>query len=55
MLGSNNLIRGWTPALWNLLAPDSKSGMSITDSLGRGVAYSRPTTWYLYDLWKDNS
>lgn len=53
--GRNNLIRGWTPALWNLLAPDGKSGMSITDSLGRGVAYSRPTTWYLYDLWKDNS
>jgi hypothetical protein len=53
--GRNNLIRGWTPALWNLLAPDGKSGMSITDSLGRGVAYSRPTTWYFYDLWKDNS
>ncbi len=53
--GRNNLIRGWTPALWNLKAPDGASGFSITDSLGRGVAYSRPTTWYFYDLWKDNS
>ncbi|OOQ59765.1 RagB/SusD family nutrient uptake outer membrane protein [Mucilaginibacter pedocola] len=52
--GRNNLIRGWTPALWNLLAPDSKSGMAITDSLGRGVAYSRPTTWYLFDLFRDD-
>lgn len=52
--GRNNLIRGWTPALWNLLAPDGKTAMVITDSLGRGVAYSRPTTWYFYDLFRSD-
>lgn len=53
--GRNNSIRGWVPALWNLKDPAGASGMSIVDSLGRGVAYVRPTTYYLYDLWKDNA
>lgn len=53
--GRNNSIRGWVPALWNLRDPDGNSGMSVVDSLGRGVAYVRPTTWFLYDLWKDNA
>jgi len=53
--GRNNGIRGWVPALWNLKDPAGATGMSIVDSLGRGVAYVRPTTFFLYDLWKDNS
>lgn len=53
--GRNNTIRAWTPALWNLQDPAGGTAMSIVDSLGRGVAYVRPTTWYLYDLWKDNA
>lgn len=53
--GRNNTIRGWTPALWNLQDPTGATAMSIVDSLGRGVAYVRPTTWYLYDLWEGNS
>jgi len=52
--GRNNLIRGWAPALWNLKDPNGANGMVITDSLGRGVAYVRPTTWYMYDLWNGN-
>jgi len=52
--GRNNLIRGWVPALWNLKDPAGASGMSIVDSLGRGVAYVRPTTFYFYDLWNDD-
>ncbi|WPU96244.1 RagB/SusD family nutrient uptake outer membrane protein [Mucilaginibacter sabulilitoris] len=53
--GRNNTIRGWVPALWNLKDPAGASGMSIVDSLGRGVAYVRPTTYFLYNLWKDNA
>lgn len=53
--GRNNSIRGWVPALWNLRDPAGASGMSIVDSLGMGGAYVRSTTFYLYDLWKDNS
>lgn len=53
--GRDNLIRGWTPALWNLKDPAGASGMAIVDSLGRGVAYSRPTAYYFHDLWNDDS
>jgi hypothetical protein len=53
--GGNNSIRGWVPALWNLKDPAGATGMSIVDSLGRGVAYVRPTTFFLYDLWKGDS
>lgn len=53
--GRNNLIRGWTPALWNLKDPSGATGMVITDSLGRGVAYCRPTTYWLFSLWNGNS
>lgn len=50
----NNTIRGWVPFLPNLKDPSGGTGMVVSDSLGRGVAYSRPTTFFLYDLWKDN-
>lgn len=50
----NNTIRGWVPFLPNLKDPAGGTGMVVSDSLGRGVAYSRPTTFFLYDLWKDN-
>lgn len=50
----NNNIRGWVPFLPNLKDPAGGTGMVVSDSLGRGVAYSRPTTFFLYDLWKDN-
>lgn len=49
-----NTIRGWVPFLPNLKDPAGGTGMVVSDSLGRGVAYSRPTTFFLYDLWKDN-
>ncbi|GAB3742486.1 RagB/SusD family nutrient uptake outer membrane protein [Spirosoma lituiforme] len=50
----NNTIRGWVPFLPNLKDPAGGTGMIVSDSLGRGVAYSRPTTFFFYDLWKDN-
>jgi hypothetical protein len=50
----NNTIRGWVPFLPNLKDPSGGTGMVVSDSLGRGVAYSRPTTFFLYNLWKDN-
>ncbi|MCK8494649.1 RagB/SusD family nutrient uptake outer membrane protein [Spirosoma sp. RP8] len=50
----NNNIRGWVPFLPNLKDPAGGTGMIVSDSLGRGVAYSRPTTFFFYDLWKDD-
>jgi len=50
----NNTIRGWVPFLPNLKDPSGGSGMVVSDSLGRGVAYSRPSSYFLYALWKDN-
>lgn len=50
----NNTIRGWVSFLPNLKDPDGNSGMIVSDSLGRGVAFCRPSTFYLFGLWKDN-
>jgi tetratricopeptide (TPR) repeat protein len=52
--GGNNILRGWGPWYINLRDPDGKAGMIIVDSLGRGVGLTRPTTYFLYNLWADN-
>jgi tetratricopeptide (TPR) repeat protein len=51
----NHNLRGWGPFYINLKDPDNKAGMVIVDSLGRGVGWVRPTSFFLYDLWKGNS
>lgn len=54
-MNGNHLVRGWLPFLVQLQDPNGKLGMSLqVDTLGRGVAICRPTTYFLYDLWKDN-
>ena len=50
----NYLWRIWGPFYIQLSDPNGKTGMVLADSLSRGVSWSRPTTWFLYDLWKDN-
>lgn len=50
----NYLLRAWAPFYINVKDPDGKPGMVIADSLGRGVGWVRPTSYFLYDLWKDN-
>lgn len=50
----NNLLRGWGPWYINLRDPEGKAGMIIVDSLGRGVGLTRPTTYFLYNLWQGN-
>ena len=50
----NNLLRGWGPFYINVKDPDGKPGMVLADSLGRGVGWTRPTNFYLYDLWEEN-
>lgn len=52
--GGNNILRGWGPWYINLRDPDAKAGMIIVDSLGRGVGLTRPTSYFLYDLWQGN-
>ena len=46
----NHLVRGWLPFWSQLLDPNGKSGMEMNDSIGRGVAIMRPTTYFLYEL-----
>lgn len=54
-VGGNQMIRGWLPFMVQLTDPAGKLGMALNvDTLGRGVAICRPTTYFLYDLWKDN-
>jgi hypothetical protein len=50
----NNTLRFWGPWYVNLRDPDGKSGMVLVDSLGRGVGFCRPTTYFLYNLWENN-
>jgi hypothetical protein len=52
--GGNNTLRGWGPWYINLKDPDGKAGMIIVDSLGRGVGLTRPTSYFLYDLWQSD-
>ncbi|MEJ7589768.1 MAG: RagB/SusD family nutrient uptake outer membrane protein, partial [Ferruginibacter sp.] len=52
--GGNNMVRNWVPFLTNVKDPAGKSGMVITDSMGRGVGSVRPSNYVLYDIWADN-
>ncbi|RTE55383.1 RagB/SusD family nutrient uptake outer membrane protein [Arenibacter aquaticus] len=52
--GENLLHRIWGPFYIRLSDPDGVSGMILADSLSRGVAFTRPTNYVLYDIWKDN-
>ena len=49
--GGNYLLRAWAPFYVNVRDPDGRPGMVLADSLGRGVGWVRPTTFFLYDLW----
>jgi len=51
---ANNWLRAWGPFYINLKDPRGVAGNVLVDSLGRGVAYVRPTTYFFYDIWKDN-
>lgn len=51
---ANAYIRAWGPRAWAQKDYDGNAGMVICDSLGRGVGWVRPCSYYLYDVWKDN-
>ncbi|NDV80380.1 RagB/SusD family nutrient uptake outer membrane protein [Bacteroides sp. 51] len=54
-MNGNHMVRGALPFLVQLTDPNGKLGMSLhVDTLGRGVAIMRPTTYFLYNLWKGN-
>lgn len=54
-VGNNNL-RAWGPfySSGSFRAPDGKAGFIVSDSMGRGVGWVRPTNYFFYDIWKDN-
>lgn len=49
----NPTLRYWGPFYVNVKDP-AKYNQVVVDSLGRGVAGVRATTYFFYDLWKDN-
>jgi hypothetical protein len=53
---ANTWQRAWGPKWWELKDPDGNPGMQlVVDSLGRGVAWVRPTSYFLYDIWKNDA
>ena len=52
--GGNQLVRGWLPFIQQLRDPSGSSGMVLADTVHRGVGAIRPSTYFLYDLWRDN-
>jgi starch-binding outer membrane protein, SusD/RagB family len=54
--GGNNNLRGWGPFYSNgsFRAPDGKPGFVLTDSMGRGVGWVRPTNYFFYTIWAGN-
>lgn len=51
-VGGNNWLRMWGPRYFALTDPAGKSGMVVCDSMGRGVGWLRPTSYFLYNLWQ---
>ncbi|WP_268223944.1 RagB/SusD family nutrient uptake outer membrane protein [Sinomicrobium oceani] len=52
---ANGWLRAWGPKWWDLRDPDGNTGMELTtDSLGRGVAWVRPTPYFYDEVWKED-
>lgn len=48
-------LRAWGPKWYNIKDPDGNPGMVLTeDSLGRGVAWVRPTNYFNYEIWENS-
>ena len=46
-------LRCWGARYFEAKDPDGKAGMTLVDSLGRGVAWMRPSNHVLYKIWDD--
>ncbi|WBL23359.1 RagB/SusD family nutrient uptake outer membrane protein [Zunongwangia sp. HRR-M8] len=52
---SNGWLRAWGPKWWDIKDPQGNSGMQLTtDSLGRGVAWVRPSAYYYDKIWNED-
>jgi hypothetical protein len=52
--GGRNWLRCWGARYFDAKDPDNKAGMVLTDSLGRGVSWMRPSNHVLYGIWQDD-
>lgn len=50
----NNWIRCWGPRYFETRDPDNRVAMLLTDSLGRGVAWMRPSNHIIHGIWKED-
>ncbi|RAJ94457.1 putative outer membrane starch-binding protein [Larkinella arboricola] len=46
-------LRGWGARYFDVRDPDNALGGVVTDSLGRGVSWIRPSNHVLYTIWDD--
>lgn len=53
-LTGNGWLRKWGPSYWLLTDPAQKPGMVVSDSMGRGVGWTRPNSYLLYDVWQSD-
>lgn len=52
---ANTWLRAWGPKWWEIPDPGGDPGMQlVADSLGRGVAWVRPTDYFFYKIWQDD-
>ena len=48
-------LRAWGPKWWDIKDPNGGKGMILTeDSLGRGVAWVRPTDYIFHEIWEED-
>lgn len=52
--GGNDWVRAFGSRYFAMKDPQGKDGMYVCDSLGRGVGWVRPCTYFYYTVWKDD-
>ena len=51
----NDLVRAFGPRYWALNDYEGNPGMTlVNDSIGRGVAWYAPTSYFRYDIWESD-
>lgn len=50
----NNWIRCWGPRYFEIRDPENRPGMVLADSIGRPVAWMRPSNHIIHGIWRDD-
>lgn len=52
--GDKLWLRAWGVGYFNIRDPNGDLGMVLTDSLGRGVSWMRPSNHIMYTIWQED-